>query len=335
MSDLVFKRSTDTEHEIKLDSTLVSANWLVPKAPAGLPARFEVTTAFVGNGAKIKVLGTSEKGAKLGQVTGKVRSNRFVGELTVPESAELGDKVYFTVDLSGNGLSGESDRIPVIPPVRVANMRWSSDVARRGEILSMTADASGLPSGSEVEVVVYEYDSDGAHDRIVAIPTQVANNRIEVQWEYEFHEDTDDIPTQEQLDQYDAKYHPPEYFFTVRFNDQEFGTNQESGLLEFKDWIELELADANDNPLANEKYILTLPDGTKREGELDADGHARIEDVPPGPVAITFPRVQEHEIVGEETGDSEADQFIGASAGQSEADVETTETASTQDDNNG
>ncbi len=295
MSDLVFKRSTDSEHVIELESSLISATWLNMNAPAGMPARFEIITALVGEGAKIKVTGTSERGARLGQITSQINRNRFFGELTVPESIALGDRVYFTVDLPDNNITGESNHIEVTPAVRVRNLKWSATEARRGDVLTLTADTSGLTTGSEVELVIYEYDNDGIHDRIAVIPTQVTNNRIELQWEYEYHEDSDDIPTQEQLDRYGNSYNPPEYFFTVRVNGNEFGTEQQSGLLEFKDWVDLELADADGNPLANERYVIIMPDGTEREGELDSDGRARIENVPPGPVTLSFPGLEEHD----------------------------------------
>lgn len=37
-------------------------------------------------------------------------------------------------------------------------------------------------------------------------------------------------------------------------------------------WLNLELRDSTGAPLSDRAYALTLPDGTRREGTLDADG---------------------------------------------------------------
>jgi hypothetical protein len=46
-------------------------------------------------------------------------------------------------------------------------------------------------------------------------------------------------------------------------------------------WLNLELLDSTGAPLAGRAYALTLPDGTRREGKLDADGCLH-EPVPAG-----------------------------------------------------
>ena len=92
-----------------------------------------------------------------------------------------------------------------------------------------------------MKIIIYEFDRDGAHDKIVELPATVKNKKIELQWAYEYHEDTDEIPSDAEMQRYGRNYNPPEYFFTVKVDKQEFGKKQESGLLEFKDWIEIEL----------------------------------------------------------------------------------------------
>jgi hypothetical protein len=286
--NLKFTKSTDTEHKIKLESLLISASWCSGKAIAGQPASFEVRTAFVGEGAPIKIVGKSEKGKKLGKIKDVIKRNKYVGQFDIPEDMELDDMVYFEVDLPKNDLEGESERIPVFPPVQVFNLKWSAKEARRGDILTLTADVNGLRNHEEVTIVIYEYDRDGTHDKIVEIPVEVLNKKITLKWEYEYHEDTDEIPSQEELDQYGKEYNPPEYFFTVKVEDTEFGLKQESGLLVFKDWIEIVLIDENGNPVPDEEYILHLPDGQTRRGTLDQSGYAREEQIPPGRVIIEF-----------------------------------------------
>jgi hypothetical protein len=296
--ELKFTKSTDTEHKIELESALISASWRCGKAIAGRSASFEVLTAFVGEGAPIKITGKSENGKKLGKIKTAIKRNKYVGEFEIPEDTEIDDMVYFEVELPKNDLEGESNRIPVFPPVQVFNLKWSAKEARRGDILTLSADVNGLRDKEEVTVIIYEYDRDGTHDKIIELPATVMNKRIQLQWEYEYHEDTDEIATQEELDKYGKTYNPPEYFFTVKVEDTEFGKQeQESGLLEFKDWIEIELVDDNGKPMPNEKYVLHLPDGNKRQGILDVNGFAKEENIPPGKVDIEFSNLDEYELV--------------------------------------
>ncbi len=290
--ELEFSKSTDSEHTVKVDPILIAAFWSSVKAPAGGNAKFKIQTAFVGNDAKIKIVGSSENGVSLGTIKGKIRNNIFKGKFDIPEDMEVDDQVFFEVSFPKNGIDGESDRIPVVPMIKVNNMSWGASEARRGDTLTLSAFVDGVRDNEEVIITIYEYDQDSVHDKITELSATVMNGRFEIEWEYQYYEDTDEIPTQEELDEYGGSYNPPEYFFTVKVEDEEFGLNQESELLVFKDWIEIELLDENGDPVAGAEYILCLADGTKIEGTLDGDGLAREEDIPPGWYWIFFPEHQ-------------------------------------------
>lgn len=283
-----FSKSTDTEHEVQLEPRLISALWTSPRAVAGQQASFEVFTEFVGNGAPISISGRSEKGKKIGEITDTILRNHYAGVFDLPEDLELDDRVSFEVELKKNGLKGESGLIPAFPPIRVTNMRWSAEEARRGDQLTLSADVSGLRTGDEVTLTIYEHDQDGAHDRIVELPAQVKNDKIEVLWEYEYHEDTDELPTQEEMEEYGGDYNPPEYFFTVAAYGAEHGQEQESGLLLFKDWVEIEVTRPDGQPTKDLSVKIILPDGTEREEKLDESGRLILEDIPPGTCRFEF-----------------------------------------------
>jgi hypothetical protein len=138
------------------------------------------------------------------------------------------------------------------------------------------------------EVHILEYDRDGNHDPINRIPSEIRNGRLNVQWEYEYHEDTDEIPTEEELQHYGSHYNPPEYFFVVEIEGQRFGERQEGGLLKFRDWVALNFSDAKGQPKAFSQYKMKLSDGTVRTGTLNVDGYSREGDLPPGKIEVSF-----------------------------------------------
>lgn len=293
MPESKFSKPTDSAEEINLESALIYADWRQGSAYVGGRAGFEVVTVFVGNGAAVEISGKSEKGKKLGKIKGTMEANRHIGSFEIPDDIEPGDRIFFEAKLSANNINGESSAIPIYPAPVVTNMKWSAKEARRGDILRLTADIDKVPGGTEAMVTIFEYDRDGAHDKIAEIPAVIKDMKLDVEWEYEYHEDVDEIPTEREMREFGTSYNPPEYFFTIGLGDAEYGRKQESGLLLFKDWIEVELFDDKGRPVADTDYILRLPDGTEKRGRLDGSGKARVDDVPPGKFRIVFPELKE------------------------------------------
>jgi hypothetical protein len=58
---------------------------------------------------------------------------------------------------------------------------------------------------------------------------------------------------------------------------------------EEKHFIEIELVDDEGKAVANESYVIELPDGSKRTGRTDGEGRARIDGVDPGTAKVSFP----------------------------------------------
>jgi hypothetical protein len=55
--------------------------------------------------------------------------------------------------------------------------------------------------------------------------------------------------------------------------------------------MEFGMADEWGDPTAGEEYVLYLPDGTDRKGQLNTKGRAREADLPLGPVRVEFPKL--------------------------------------------
>lgn len=276
----VHQSQTDNVKKIQLASSIEQVIWSKRLAAPGGSIGLEIYTHFVGNGSKIEIELSDQNGKTFGKYAEKISGNRFWTQIKVP--AEAKQALYANVKLPKHGLQMKSNPLIILPAVEITNAKWDKKEARRGDILKLTADVKGVQDGTEGEIEIWEHDSDGAHDFITKFTVLVKNKKVEADWEYEYHEDTDDIPTKEECEK---GYNPPEYFFRVKTR----GFFADSGLLHFKDWIEITLSDEDGNPVPDEKYVLYLPDGSKRNGTLDSRGYAKEEGVAPGKIRIEFP----------------------------------------------
>lgn len=273
---------TDQIKKVELPSSIQQVLWTRPYAAVGAKVGLEVFTQFVGNNSEIKIEISDKSGKIFETIKSKISGNKFWKQVTVPEKAK--DELYAEVKLPKHGLNKKSNCLYVYPQIQIKNLKWDKKEARRGDILKLTADVLNVYEGTEAEIQIWEYDDDLAHDFITRFTTTVKNKKIEAEWEYEYYEDTDDIPTEEETEK---GYNPPEYFFRVIVA----GVSADSGLLEFKDWIKIILRDIAGNLLSNVEYIITLPNGKKKKGKLDDNGEIILKDLPPGKFFVEFPKV--------------------------------------------
>jgi predicted TIM-barrel fold metal-dependent hydrolase len=278
---------SDSPQKITVESQVVYVLWQQGRAYAGFEAYFEVKTLLVGEGAKAKATLRTTKGKKLGKVKGVITLNRWRGKVLIPENVKPDDYVYLEVELPRHGLEFDSNEIPVRPPIEVSSMRWSKPEVGRDEEVTLTCNfTNGIENNDGVNVIVYEYDNNGNHDKVVTIPATIQNMKVELKWKFIYQEDTGDIPTEEQLQKYGKNYSPPEYFFVVMVDTVPVGSRQESGLLRFADTSDITvqhgIAAAGEAP----DYTITFADGSSVTEKADADNRILITDAPPGPFTI-------------------------------------------------
>jgi len=278
---------TDAIKKIQLSSSLEQVFWTKRLAVAGGSVGLEIFTHYVGNGSSLEIELSDQNGKNFGKYKEKISGNRFWTQIRVPTEAK--QALYANVKLPKHGLQMKSNPLIIMPPIEITNAKWDKKEARRGDILKLTADVKGVPDDTEGEIEIWEYDSDSAHDLITKFPVLVKNKKVELEWEYEYHEDTDEIPTEEELQKYGNHYNPPEYFFRVKAGE----VQADSSLLEFKDWIEIELKNAAGEPIPNVDYEVCLADGKNKTGKLDANGYVKLENVPPGGYTVDFPGIDE------------------------------------------
>ncbi|MCP3136408.1 carboxypeptidase-like regulatory domain-containing protein [Pyxidicoccus xibeiensis] len=56
-------------------------------------------------------------------------------------------------------------------------------------------------------------------------------------------------------------------------------------------WLAITLKDEQGQPVPHARYVVTLPDGSTREGVLSKNGYARVDGVNPGKCQVSFPDV--------------------------------------------
>jgi len=280
-----YRGRTDEMTQVTLPSAIEIVAWDRPRAAPGARVGLDVRTRFVGNGAQAQVQLRDGSGTRFQTFAEGITASRLRADVLVPRDAR--DSLVAEVRLPNHGLQASSPPLPLTPPIAVRDATWRKDGAeaaesRRGDVLALTAAVDGAPDGLEAEIAIFEHDADGAHDLITRFPVIVRHQQVEAEWEFEYHEDTDDLPTD---DETEDGYRPPEYFFEVDVG----GVREESDRLEFQDWVELHRTDADGAPISGANYILHLADGTTREGSLDASGTAREDGLPPGPLRVEFP----------------------------------------------
>ena len=163
----------------------------------------------------------------------------------------------------------------------IVNAEWSVKKAAVGEKVKLKCETTGIESGEKASLEIFIKDNNFADHLLHTINSKVDSGKIEEEWELEINEElTDDQDTKKQK----GAYSSPSFFFNVTSD----GVNSRSGMLNYKDYIELELKDEEGNPVKNAKYKVLMANGVIKEGTLDDKGYAKVENVPPGKVEITY-----------------------------------------------
>jgi hypothetical protein len=264
---------TDKAKEVKLTSSIEQVVWTKKSGAPGGKVGLEITTQLVGNNSEVSIQISDKSGSTFDTIKKKMFGGKCWVEVTVPEKAK--EELFAEVRLSKLSLTKKSNGLNVFPPIEIKNLKWDRDEVHRGDIVKITADVTNIYDGAEAEVQIWEYDSDLAHDFVASIPVTIKNKKIETQWEFQYVEDTDDIPTEEETE---TGYQWPEYFFRVIVG----GKSEDSKIMRFKDFIELQWFESEGVPAAGFDVLIICPDGSEKREKLDDDGKLQLQDIPPG-----------------------------------------------------
>jgi uncharacterized Zn-binding protein involved in type VI secretion len=154
----------------------------------------------------------------------------------------------------------------------LSNAKWSSNHAKVGESVRLSADAQGHADETDASFAIWRRNAVGGDDFIAQLSSKVKAGKAEAEWKYDFPAENDDRPGQ------DDAYCPPDFYFMASVGD----CKARSDILEYKDSIDVSFTEHDGKPAENREYALYLPDGTIRQGKLDSKGHLKEEGVPPG-----------------------------------------------------
>jgi hypothetical protein len=285
--------STDKKEKIKLDSRIISADWLSSIARGGAEAMLRVKTVFVAEGSSIEIKGRSSEGKAPDSIKGIIFNDEFIGKLLIPEKVKLGADIWFEAKLPKHGLSMESGTtIPAKPAILANKICWDRQVVKRGDEVVLTCQfESGVEDGEDASIIIYEHDPNSYDFKETSFQTTIQDNKVEATWAFDYYDDTAEIATHEELQPVGKSYAHPQYFFVVVVDGVEIGDKMESGLLKFKDEKDIELQDESGNILANHDATLTFADGTQKKVKTDDKGLITLSDVPPGSINVEIPDV--------------------------------------------
>jgi len=163
---------------------------------------------------------------------------------------------------------------------------WSVSEAKVGEKVKLSAESFGIKSGAPATISIFMKDSNSSDKLFEIIETKVDGDKIKADWEFQVDEKLLDIQNSKTKQ---GGYSLPQYYFVVKAEDH----SARSGLLRFKDYIELEIKDESGKPAGGAGYKLFLSSGEIREGQLDSSGYVKEENIPPGKIEVTIDVVNE------------------------------------------
>lgn len=182
-----------------------------------------------------------------------------------------------TGQIKKSGLKEGNYEISLIAIVRA---EWSKATAKVGETVTMKAETAGINDGEKAVFRIFIRDANYADRELTTVDSEVSGDKAEAEWQLEVDETL--LKIQADKDKI-GRFSSPAYYFIA----EAAGFSMRSPFLDIVDEMEIRIVDEEGNPVKDRKFRLIAPNGSVREGTLDGDGKATIEDVPPGRVKIS------------------------------------------------
>lgn len=285
-----FTGSTDEKHVFTLPSEIDSVHWDRRQAAPGGIVGLTVRTIFCADGSQIQIKLQDAQGTVHSTLSGKLRGDSINVDLQVPPEAKGG--LLAKVKMPNHGLSAESEALKVVEPVRMRGARWSKETVKRGDVVTLSAEARRAQDGRRATVRIFERDPGrGAHDPVTRLRPRTEGGAVEVKYQFRYPGETADI-----LPEWEAPngYTQPEFFYTVEVAGvtADSKKSKRKGVMTFVDDLTLQVVDPETGaPYANQNTKIKLADGSTKEKTTDGSGKVKLNEIPPGPAKVTLPKL--------------------------------------------
>jgi uncharacterized Zn-binding protein involved in type VI secretion len=158
------------------------------------------------------------------------------------------------------------------------NAKWSKDLVKPGDNVELNVETEGIDDGEKINFFIWQQDIRKADTQMKSIEVQIQGNKAKASWQ---------VPGEDSSDTVNG-YSCQDYYFTVLSNPD---LTARSGQLYIEDFIEIELKDEEGKAIADEEYVIYLPNGEVRKGKLDGNGYKKEEKVPKGNYSVMFPNL--------------------------------------------
>lgn len=163
----------------------------------------------------------------------------------------------------------------------IVDARWSVEEADVGDTVKVQVKTVGVEDGSKADILIFVRDGNYTDHLLATLESKISGDALEEDFLLNVDEKFLSICGQKSKN---TKYSQPFFFYKINIAD----LTEQSALLMYKDHVEIKLKDDDGNAVGNIKYEAHLPSGEIREGTLDDQGEAKIENTSPGKIKVKF-----------------------------------------------
>ncbi|MFV2055491.1 MAG: hypothetical protein ACC707_03445, partial [Thiohalomonadales bacterium] len=216
-----FARPTDQDHQVIVTSEIASVIWGSQAAAIGETVVITVHTRFVGRGSSINLRIQQSNGKQIHNIELPVYGDRVKTEFMIPAGVKT--DLICTVTLSTNGSQKDSLPLRIIPERTIDQLRWQPSDVSRETIVNLQAQVTGIAAEDTVLIKIYEYSEQGLHLPLTQLYSQIEQDKIDLDWCFDYPQSTQNIATQIQQQDVNDNYRVPRFYWTVEHDGQTYG----------------------------------------------------------------------------------------------------------------
>lgn len=200
-------------------------------------------------------------------------------ELTYPDNSKYTSYLSGRIRIAGVQPGNYTAKLRTI-----VNAQWSVKQADVGDTVDLKVETAGVKDGEKAKFDIYIRDCNYSDHLLKSLEETVNGDSVKAQWKLEVDDKFLGVCEEKAENQ---KYSTPFFFFRVQIAE----LFERSGLLFYKDWIEIKAVNAEGKPAANEEVLIYLSSGEIRREKLDSNGKLKIKKVFPSVCKVEFPNM--------------------------------------------